>query len=116
MIARFPDCRKYGETSMASVLAKKIVTHEVKVLVEEPSDEDLLERFLKGEGFQSQEAFRTLVVRHEPMVLGVCRHVLDNETDAADAFQATSAVNEATAWFGHCGYTVNPSGTCSGIL
>jgi RNA polymerase sigma factor (sigma-70 family) len=74
---------------MASVLAKKLVKHDLKVLVEELSDEDLLERFLRGEGFESQEAFRTLVVRHEPMVLGVCRHVLDHETDAEDAFQAT---------------------------
>jgi len=74
---------------MASVLAKKLVKHDVKELVEELSDEDLLEQFLRGEGFESQEAFRTLVVRHKPMVLGVCRHVLNQETDAEDAFQAT---------------------------
>ena len=74
---------------MASVPAKKLVKHDVKVLVEELSDEDLLERFLKGEGFESQEAFRTLVGRHGPMVLGVCRYVLNHETDAEDAFQAT---------------------------
>jgi hypothetical protein len=65
---------------MASVLAKKLVKHDVKVLVEELSDEDLLERFLSGEGFESQDAFRTLVVRHKPMVLGVCRHVLNHVT------------------------------------
>jgi RNA polymerase sigma factor (sigma-70 family) len=74
---------------MASVLAKKHVRDDLKVLVEELSDEDLLERFLDGEGFESQEAFRTLVVRHEPMVLGVCRRVLNHETDAEDALQAT---------------------------
>jgi RNA polymerase sigma factor (sigma-70 family) len=75
---------------MASVFAKKLVKPDIKVLAEELSDEDLLERFLNnGEGFESQEAFRTLVGRHGAMVLGVCRHVLNHETDAEDAFQAT---------------------------
>ncbi len=74
---------------MAGVLVEKRFTHDVKVRVEDLSDEDLLETFLKGEGFESQEAFRRLVGRHGPMVLGVCRHVLNHETDAEDAFQAT---------------------------
>jgi RNA polymerase sigma factor (sigma-70 family) len=75
---------------MARVFAKKLVKPDMKVLVEELSDEDLLERFLNnGEGFESQEAFRTLVGRHGAMVLSVCRHVLNHETDAEDAFQAT---------------------------
>jgi RNA polymerase sigma factor (sigma-70 family) len=77
---------------MSSVLAKRLVKHDVTVPVEKLSDEDLLERFLKGEGFESQEAFRTLVVRHGPMVLGICRHVLNHEADAEDAFQATFLV------------------------
>ena len=59
--------------------------------MEELSDEDLLERFLNGKGLESQEAFRTLVVRHGSMVLGVCRHVLNNETDADDALQAIAS-------------------------
>jgi RNA polymerase sigma factor (sigma-70 family) len=77
---------------MASALANRLVQHDMKMLVEERSDEDLLERFLTSEEYESQEAFRTLVGRHGPMVLGVCRHVLNNETDAEDAFQATFVV------------------------
>jgi RNA polymerase sigma factor (sigma-70 family) len=89
-IATVPyDRRKHGEANMARVLAEKRLKPDMKVPVEDLSDEDLLERFLKGDGFESQEAFRTLVVRHGPMVLGVCRHVLHHETDAEDAFQAT---------------------------
>jgi RNA polymerase sigma factor (sigma-70 family) len=74
---------------MASMLAKKLVKPDVKVLVEDLADEDLLERFVNGKGFESEEAFRTLVGRHGPMVLGVCRQMLHHETDAEDAFQAT---------------------------
>jgi RNA polymerase sigma-70 factor (ECF subfamily) len=59
---------------------------------DELSDESLLERFLNGDAIDSQEAFRALVVRHGPMVLGTCRHVLAELHDAEDAFQATFLV------------------------
>jgi hypothetical protein len=50
------------------------------------SDGELLERFrAHGEG----PAFTILVQRHGPMVLGVCRRLLQDEHDAEDAFQAT---------------------------
>jgi RNA polymerase sigma factor (sigma-70 family) len=61
-------------------------------LAGELSDEDLLEQFLNAEDSRSQEAFRSLVERHGPMVLGICRHVLGQHHDAEDAFQATFLV------------------------
>jgi RNA polymerase sigma factor (sigma-70 family) len=50
------------------------------------SDEQLLNAFTaRGD----EDAFAVLVRRHGPMVLHVCRRVLEHEQDAEDAFQAT---------------------------
>jgi RNA polymerase sigma factor (sigma-70 family) len=53
------------------------------------TDADLLDRFLVQ---REEVAFEALVHRHGPMVLGVCRRVLEDEHDADDAFQATFLV------------------------
>ncbi|WP_422929462.1 sigma-70 family RNA polymerase sigma factor [Singulisphaera sp. PoT] len=56
------------------------------------TDGHLLDQFRCGEGAAAEAAFTALVGRHGPMVLRVCRNVLNDEHDAQDAFQATFLV------------------------
>ncbi|AMV29261.1 ECF RNA polymerase sigma factor SigE [Gemmata sp. SH-PL17] len=64
----------------------------------EATDEHLLGDFLahregvRGAPQIADEAFAAIVRRHGPMVRGVCRRVLRNDTDADDAFQAVFIV------------------------
>ncbi len=73
----------------------------------------MLGRFLDGQ----DAAFEALVTRHGPMVLRLCRGVLDDPHDAQDAFQATFLVlvrragsiqkrESVSSWFDlmGCGY------------
>jgi hypothetical protein len=53
------------------------------------TDRQLLDDFA---GRRDETAFSALVSRHGPMVLWVCRRVLNHEQDAEDAFQATFLV------------------------
>jgi cobalt-zinc-cadmium efflux system outer membrane protein len=53
-------------------------------------DAELLERFTRGP--DAEAAFETLVRRHGPEVLRVCRRALRDPNDADDAFQATFLV------------------------
>jgi RNA polymerase sigma factor (sigma-70 family) len=66
----------------------------IRRVVEDPQvrelpDRDVLQRFYAQ---QDQTAFHTLLRRHGPMVLDVCRGVLGDGADAEDAFQATFLV------------------------
>ena len=56
------------------------------------SDEQLLEQFVMRHDELAEAAFASLVERHGPMVLGVCRRLLRDPHDAQDAFQATFLV------------------------
>jgi RNA polymerase sigma factor (sigma-70 family) len=53
------------------------------------SDHQLLELY---RGHRDESAFRVLLARYGPLVLGVCRRVLGHDQDAEDAFQATFLV------------------------
>lgn len=52
-------------------------------------DAQLLDQFVRC---RDMESFEALVQRYGPMVLGVCRRILQDEHDAEDAFQATFLV------------------------
>lgn len=55
------------------------------------ADGELLDRFMhrRQSDTEAEGAFRALVERHGPMVLGICRRVLRDPHDSEDAFQAT---------------------------
>ena len=55
-------------------------------------DVDLLERFIGGRDAVAEAAFEAIVIRHGPMVQGICRSLLRDPADADDAFQATFLV------------------------
>src|SRR6516165_3516083 len=56
------------------------------------TDGQLLERFTTCTGEAAELAFTSLVERHGPMVLRVCRGALRDDHAAMDAFQATFLV------------------------
>lgn len=56
------------------------------------TDAQLLERFASCRDDVAGSAFEAIVVRHGPMVLGVCRSMIRDPHEAEDAFQATFLV------------------------
>ncbi len=53
------------------------------------TDGTLLDCFVRQ---RDEDAFESVVHRHGPMVLRICRNILDDPNDAEDAFQATFLV------------------------
>ena len=73
------------------------VLHDIQTLFDAGTatgltDRQLLDRFANLPDDSSKAAFEILVLRHGPTILRVCRNLLRNEADAADAFQATFLV------------------------
>ena len=56
------------------------------------TDGDLVERFQARRDEGGERAFEALVTRYGPMVLRVCRNLLDDPNDVHDAFQAVFLV------------------------
>jgi RNA polymerase sigma factor (sigma-70 family) len=78
---------------MAQVVSSPIL-QSIRRLVEDESvrqlsDQHLLRQF---RDHRDEAAFGTLLRRHGPMILDVCRGVFGNEADAEDVFQATFLV------------------------
>ncbi len=77
---------------MASRSLSTVLPHLRRLLAggaDGPGDAQLLEHYLRR---RDEDAFATLVRRHGPMVLAVCRRLLSDPHDAEDAFQATFLV------------------------
>jgi RNA polymerase sigma factor (sigma-70 family) len=73
------------------------VTRELRAIIDGGTvagltDGQLLERFAAHRGVEAELAFTALVMRHGPLVFGVCQSLLRNPHDAEDAFQATFMV------------------------
>ena len=90
------------------------------------TDGELLERFTARDGDGSEMAFASLVERHGPMVLRVCRTVLRDTHEAEDAFQATFLIlalkaasirgrDSLTSWLYSVAYNVAATARSSAV-
>jgi MOSC domain-containing protein YiiM/uncharacterized membrane protein len=82
-------CRGDAVSVIARDPAGVSIADLVRLRARGRTDGDLLAQFLGADGTESNAAFRTLVARHGPKVLEVCRRVLVRAEDAEDAFQVT---------------------------
>jgi RNA polymerase sigma factor (sigma-70 family) len=71
------------------LLRRRLRTLATGQMADDRADQDLLECFVHT---HDEAAFATLLERHGPMVLGVCRRVLQDEHLAEDVLQATFLV------------------------
>src|SRR6516165_12016025 len=74
-------------TPPSSTLLKQI--NQALAISQARPDQQLLQDFVAQ---KDESAFATLLKRHGPMVLGICRRVLHDRHEAEDAFQATFLV------------------------
>ena len=77
--------KSWGSVEMARTLDGLIQSGSLVGL----SDEDLLAQFVES---RDPRAFEAILERHGPLVLTVCRHVLNDPNDVEDAFQASFLV------------------------
>jgi DNA-directed RNA polymerase specialized sigma24 family protein len=73
-------------TSTLGLFLRHLALNEEVSRLGTVGDHNLLAAY---ESERGQAAFTELMRRHGPMVLRTCRRLLDQESDAEDAFQAT---------------------------
>jgi len=71
---------------MSRMLLQLVLRHSEGLKPGPDTDADLVQRFARS---REEAAFAELLHRHGPMVWAVCRHLLADEADTEDAFQAT---------------------------
>ena len=76
-------------TAQSATLVRYLRKLAASRCLQECTDRQLLDNFA---ACRDEPTFTALVARHGPMVLRVCRRVLNHEQDAEDAFQATFLV------------------------
>ncbi len=80
-----------------STIASGSVVRQIEALFEGRSvaglsDRQLLDRFTARRDAAAESAFAALVLRHGPLVLGVCTELLHDRQHAEDAFQAVFVI------------------------